>query len=246
MASTTSTAFQEWLAKQTEIFGRFGEQSPFQHGTVVDGGSNPQSGLLVHFNLPRFVARPLADLSSVIEQLVPRTIMYGVGTLHVSVGDFGLAPDSERPIHHVDWGAQSALWKETEQLVVPAVAKAIEGLSPATLADATMRYTKLLANRGSVIAASDPSEALFDLRTAIVTAVQAAGINLRGGWGAHTTLNRFRAEYAADSPEIAELGRLFDMVDVPADEFAVTSVAVSILSVDGRTFRLHPLYTTGW
>ncbi len=237
--------FQDWFAKQREIFGGFADNSPFVHGTVIDSGSNPLSGLLVSFVPPTKLAHPLAALSTAGQEAVPHSVGYSLGQIHVTVGDFDLQPLSDRPTHHGNPVRQLQEWRMVIDTVRDAVTRAVGTLSEAARLGATMRYTTLLANRSSVIVASEPSEGLYAVRTTVLEAIRKAGVNMRGGWGAHTTVLRFRDNYPAEAPELKALASVMGAADMPSHEFAMRGINVAVLSADGQTFKLASAGTIG-
>jgi hypothetical protein len=211
MSETTSYA--DFNTKQDGIyqnsFAARQAQIPEKGLTVDVKGTQLQSGFLVAWRPPQYVAEGMLDYSLGLAT-AGNAVLYGhsgalgLDNAHVTLSDHNVV--AGRSLDHRDDATA-----ETLAGLTAAVKAGIDNAGGArALSDVSIQLNGLLHNGSVAIIPGQAGERLHVVRNSVIQAAGASGIEgFNGTWGAHSTVSRV-LEAPTDSREIPYVMRLLD------------------------------------
>lgn len=198
--------------------------------TLQSDIQEPQGAYLIAWRHPNRIAVPVEEASLSIGALAS-AVTYNRHSLHTTISDYGLTPNLI-----ID---PSVNYDQDEMLdtLTNVVRSGIDNAGQRAVNESRIGFNRFVTNGKSVIAPGQPSDEVLDIRSAIIASGAEHGIDLKGSWGNHMTVNRFTDESTLDAAaKIVGLIRGLPRIGVSRP----TAIDVGYLSVD----KDHFAYTT--
>lgn len=195
--------YDQFTANQNRIYGNFRSA---HDATAVDGlqrdpGTEPQAAFLIAWRYPETLTARIEEISLAVDAII-RSVTYGPHNAHTTVSDYGLQRDL------VIVPASGSDHEETLDTLVSVVRSGINASHPHDLSDRVVQFERLLTNGKTVVASGQANRATWAVNEAIKGA--AVGVELKGSWGNHMTVNRFLEDSVPEDafPLTAYLGNV--------------------------------------
>lgn len=204
-----SETYVGFIEKQDAIYNKFRAISAnlgVTQGVERDPGTDPQGAFLVAWRYPESTTSLVEEFSLQAADLVA-AVTYGTRNAHSTVSDHGLQPTLVINPAHVEHA-------EVLDTLTNAVRNALNVSGKEVINGCGVEFRDMPTNGKTIIAAGVPSESVWQINKQVQAESTKLGIDLKGTWGSHMTMNRFLEDKSADSPAVSQLFRL--ITEAPA------------------------------
>jgi hypothetical protein len=221
-------AYEAYRQKQNGIYTNI-ERTGSSLGeteTTRNDVNEAQGAYLIAWRHPNRITIPVEDTSLSVGALVS-AITYNRHNLHTTVSDYGLTPGLViNP--ETDRGHDEML-----DTLTNTVRSGIDAAGIRAVSESRIGFHRYITNGKSVIAPGQANDEALDIRQSILASGADHGIDLKGSWGNHMTVNRFTDESSLEAAaKIVGLLRSAPNIGVSRP----TSIDVGYLSVDSEHF----------